>query len=117
MRPRLRFVNLWELKDLISPDALASPLQSESSVMYNVRYRVLKTATTIRNVTACVAFVAGSYLASGLVNASPVTQPDLTGPRSRAVLVMPAAAPEPTETQIARPDAPLTPPLDSTLTL
>ena len=95
---------------------VASPLQTDRSVMYNVRYGVLKTATTIRNVTACLAFLAGSYLASGLINASPVTQPDLAVPRTR-VIVAPVAAPEPAERPIARPEAPLVPPSDNTLTL
>jgi hypothetical protein len=85
--------------------------------MYNVRYGVLKTATTIRNVAACVAFLAGSYLASGLVNASPMTQPDLTGPRTRSVIVAPAALPEPADSPIARPDAPFAVPSNSTQTL
>ena len=86
-------------------------------VMYNVRYGVLKTATTIRNVAACLAFLAGSYLASGLINASPVTQPDLAGPRSRAVIVAPAALPDPAETPIARPELPLAVPSSATQTL
>jgi hypothetical protein len=85
--------------------------------MYNVRYRALKAAKTIRNVTACVAFLAGSYLASGLTNASPVTQADLRLPRPRAVIVAPAAAPEPAETPMARPEVPFAPPAETTLTL
>jgi hypothetical protein len=85
--------------------------------MYNVRYRALKAAKTIRNVTACVAFLAGSYLASGLINASPVTQPDLRLPQSRAVIVTPAELPEPTEAPMARPEIPFAVPSDSTLTL
>jgi hypothetical protein len=82
--------------------------------MYNVRYGVLRTATTIRNVAACVAFLAGSYLASGLINASPVTQPDLAGPRGRAVIVAPAASPEPAKAPIVRPDVPLAVPSSAT---
>ena len=85
--------------------------------MYNVRYGVLRTATTIRNVAACVAFLAGSYLASGLINASPVTQPDLAGPRGRAVIVTPAASPEPAESPVARPETPLAFPSSATQTL
>jgi hypothetical protein len=85
--------------------------------MYYMRYRVLEAATTIRNVVACVAFAAGSYLASGLTNASPITQPDLAGPRSRTVIVSPIAAPEPTESPISRPEAPAATLPDATLTL
>jgi len=85
--------------------------------MYNMRYRVLTAATTIRNVMACVAFLAGSYLASGLINASPVTQPDLRVPRSRAVIVAPAELPEATEAPVARPEIPFAAPSDTTLTL
>lgn len=73
---------------------MAPRLQSEGSVLYTIRYRVLETATTIRNVGACLAFVAGSYLASGLINASPVTQPDFAGPRGRAVIVAPVQSPD-----------------------
>jgi hypothetical protein len=54
-----------------------------------VRYHVLKAGVTIRNVVVCLGLVAGSYLVSGLVNASPVTQPALIGPRSRGVIVLP----------------------------
>lgn len=85
--------------------------------MYNVRYRALKAAKTIRNLTACVAFLAGSYLASGLINASPVTQPDLRLPYSRAVIVAPAVTPQPAETPRARPEVPFAPPPETTLTL
>jgi hypothetical protein len=56
-----------------------------------VRYHVLKAGVTIRNVVVCLILVAGSYVASGLVNASPVIQPALTGPRSRGVIVLPPA--------------------------
>jgi hypothetical protein len=86
-------------------------------VMYSVRYGVLKTATTIRNVAACLAFLAGSYLASGLINASPVTQPDLAGPRSRTMIVTPVAAPEPAETPVPGPDLPFAVPPSATQTL
>jgi hypothetical protein len=85
--------------------------------MYNVRYGVLKAAKTIRNVAACVAFLAGSYLASGLINASPVTQPSLRVPRSHAVIVVPAASPETAEPPRTRPEVPFAAPSDGTLTL
>jgi hypothetical protein len=63
-------------------------------VIYRLKYRVLTAATTIRNVGMCVAFVAGSYLASGLVNASPVIQPNLTAPRKQTILVAPVSSEE-----------------------
>jgi hypothetical protein len=85
--------------------------------MYNVRYRALKAARTIRNVAACVAFLAGSYLASGLINASPVMQPDLRTRRTGAVMVAPVVSPEPAETPMARPELPFAAPVDATQTL
>jgi hypothetical protein len=96
--------------DLTNYDSKTSAGQSgwhrdcnpKAPVLYNIRYRVLEGATTIRNVGACLAFVAGSYLASGLINASPVTQPDLSGPRGRAVIVAPVEHPKP-EAEPTRP--------------
>lgn len=86
-------------------------------MIYNVRYGFLKAGKTIRNAAACVAFLAGSYLASGLINASPVTQPALRAPRSQAVIVVPAASPEPAEPPKTRPEVPFAAASDGTLTL
>jgi len=74
--------------DLRAVAPMAPPLQRSAAV----RYHVLKAGVTIRNIGVCLALVAGSYLASGLVNASPVTQPEMSGPRSRGVIVTPAPA-------------------------
>lgn len=73
-----------------------------------VRYHVLKAGVTIRNAFVCLALIAGSYLASGLVNASPVTQPTMTRLRTRGVILTPAApAATDSESPGARPDTDL----------
>ena len=67
----------------------------------------------IRKTGVCLALLVGSYLASGLINASPVTQQALSGPRPRVVIVAPAESPGfPLETpapmpgdEVARPAA------------
>ena len=58
-----------------------------------MKYRVLKAGVTIRNVWVCLALLAGSYLASGLVNAAPITQPVIRSSRIRSVVVAPQEAP------------------------
>ena len=47
----------------------------------------------------CVALLIGSYIASGLVNASPVTKPGLTGPRTRGLILTSPSTPPSTESQ------------------
>lgn len=51
------------------------------------------TAAIVRKAAIGFGFVAASYLAAALVNASPITQPDVTRahPRSRVVVVAPMA--------------------------
>ncbi|MGH9349716.1 MAG: hypothetical protein ACRD26_20890 [Vicinamibacterales bacterium] len=52
-----------------------------------------QTAATLKKVAIGAGFVTASYLAAALVNASPITQPDVTRahPRSRVVVVDPVA--------------------------
>jgi hypothetical protein len=93
------------------------PVLTKMLVMYHVRYGVLKAAKTIRNVAALIAFLAGSYLASGLINASPVTQPNLRIVRPAAVIVAPATMPEAAEVPPPALQTPFAAPPDATLTL
>ena len=72
-----------------------------------MRYHVLKAGVTIRNAVVCLALVAGSYLASGLVNASPVTQPAIAAPRVRGVLLAPPPAEAGRESPMEAPANPL----------
>lgn len=51
----------------------------------------------------CVALVLGSYLLSGLVNASPVTQPTLAAPRMRGIVVTAPAPRSDRETPASEP--------------
>ena len=59
--------------------------------MYRLRYRALEAGTTPRNVAVCVALLLGSYVISGVFNASTVTQPRLTA--GRTVIVTPRSIP------------------------
>jgi hypothetical protein len=72
-----------------------------------VRYHLLRMSVRIRNIGVCLALLAASYLASGLINASPITRPQLVGPRSRGVIVAPRALPVQDQQPDATADHPL----------
>jgi hypothetical protein len=76
-----------------------------------LRYRVLEAGTTVRNVSVCIVILLGSYIASTFVNASPVTRPSLTGPRTRVVYVAPTEEKlqNPVEMPSALPEAEIAP--------
>lgn len=56
-----------------------------------MRYHVLKIESTLTKIVVCLGLLVGSYLASGLINASPITRPSMDGPRTRGLIVSPAA--------------------------
>lgn len=78
---------------------------------------MLRAAGTIRTIGVCLALLAASYLASALANASPVSQPALTGPHSRGRVIVlapaqpqsPAPAATPFEVPAAGPEPALAP--------
>ena len=52
-----------------------------------MRYRATN-STSFRNVSVALGLLVGSYVMSAFVNASPITQPKLTGPSAGRVIVV-----------------------------
>ena len=61
--------------------------------MYRLRYRALEAGTAPRNAAVCMVLLLGSYIISGVINATTVTQPELSAPRGQTVIVSPRAIP------------------------
>ena len=62
-------------------------------MIYRIRYCALEAGTVPRNLVVCVGLLLGSYVVSGVINASTVTQPALRAPKGQTVIVAPQVNP------------------------
>ena len=73
-----------------------------------VRYHVLRATATFKKIGLCIGFLAASYTAAALINASPVIQPALKS-NPRIIVVSPPTTPDEAPLPTSRPESELAP--------